>query len=152
MGALHLYEVALVFLGHLNLGVLIAHWAQKDKLWLVFLNDFWVETNAFRVVPIALVFAFNVLLIVILSEAETESLLTVLALSQYKRWLVASMLVIICIVVRIISTSWTFDKIAPRSDYILELIWLIVLFLWNANWERHIISGHETGVESLLRR
>jgi hypothetical protein len=63
-----------VLLRHLVLGLVFAHWTQENKLGLI-LYKFGVEANALWVVPIALILALDILLVVVLPQAEAESLL-----------------------------------------------------------------------------
>lgn len=77
MGTLHFHKILLVLFGYLGLGLVLAHGAQENQLRLVFLDELSLKADALRMVPITLVLALDVLLIVVLAEAETEPLLPI---------------------------------------------------------------------------
>ena len=54
----------------LVLGLIFAHWAQEEHAVLILLDQLRIKTDTLRMVPLALVLAFDVLLVVILSRAQ----------------------------------------------------------------------------------
>ena len=61
-------ELAL-FGGYFALGLILAHWAEENELVVVFFDELGLEADTLGMVPIALILAFDVLLVVVLAEA-----------------------------------------------------------------------------------
>jgi hypothetical protein len=69
VGTLYLHEIVLVLLGYFALGLILAHWAEENELVVVFFDELGLEADTLGMVPIALILAFDVLLVVVLAEA-----------------------------------------------------------------------------------